>query len=164
MVQDGKPVGEVAKAFGVKRDTIYKLKKRMSFTSSAATSANRIVAFRLSEDEFRAFSVLAMESGCETNGEFARVLVRSAAGFVEISREKADALEEIRAELHKIGVNVNQIARAANSRKVHLAKAQWDEITKLSNDLVPLRTYFNGIVAEARRKGSRWWRKSEYGK
>lgn len=164
MVQDGKSDAEVAEAFGVKRDTIYRLKKRMGFSSPAAKSAKRIVSFRLSEDEYRAFSALAMESGCETNGEFARVLVRSAAGFIEISREKADALDEIRGELHKIGVNVNQIARAANSRKVDLVRAQWDEITKLTNDLGPLRTYLNGIVAEARRKGSRWWRKSEYSK
>lgn len=163
LVSEGQSYDDVGAHFGVKRDTIYRLCKRASFRSPAAKSTKKSISFRLSEDEYRAFGALAQESGCSSNAEFARVLARSAAGFVEISREKADALDKIRGELHKIGVNINQIARAANARKVDLVKAQWEEIRQLSSQIAPLRTYLNGVVAEARRKGSRLWRKSEYG-
>lgn len=164
MLEKGKSPSEVAEQFGVKPDTIYRLRKRMGFVSPAAKSADRSISFRLSEDEFRAFAGLAADCGCKTHSEFARVLVRSAAGFLEMSREKADALEEIRGELGKIGVNVNQIARAANARKVELVMAQWEEIRLLSSQIGSLKTYLNGVVAEARRKGSHLWRKSEYGR
>ncbi|WP_299593244.1 plasmid mobilization relaxosome protein MobC [uncultured Tateyamaria sp.] len=163
MLQGGMSDVEVAAKLGVKRDTIYRLKKRMSFTSSAQKSATRSISFRLSEDEFRAFASLAIECGCKSNAEFARVLSRSATGFIEVSREKADELEEIRYELNKIGTNINQIAWAANSKKIELVASQWSDIRQLKTDIGSLRTYLAAVVAETRRRGTRLWRKSEYG-
>jgi len=164
LVKSGKSYADVAKRFGVKPDTIYRLCKRMNFSSPAAKSSNRSISFRLSEDEYRAFVALAQKCGCKSNAEFARALARSAAGFLEMSNERADELANIRLELKRIGTNVNQIAWAANSKKIDLVREQWDEIRHLRTDLGKLKTYLNAVVAETRRRGARLWRKSEYGR
>lgn len=163
MLREGKTNAEVAAVFGVKRDTIYRFKKRMDFVGPAVKSPTKVISFRLSQDEHRAFLALAQECGSKNTGAFVRSLVRSSAGFLEISREKADALDELRVALNKIGTNINQIAWAANARKIDLVKSEWAEIQSLRTDIAALRTYLNTVVAEARRRGSRLWRKSEYG-
>lgn len=164
MLDEGIAAKDVAEFFGVNVRTIYGLRQRFNFTSPTSTAQKKSVSFRLSEEEYRVFTALASECGCASNAEFARVLVRSASGFLEVSRDKGDELNEIRAELHKIGVNINQIARAANSGRIELVQMQWEDVRELKKHIIPLRTYLNGVVDEVRRKGARLWRKSEFGK
>ena len=82
-----------------------------------------------------------------------RAMIRVGSGFLEFSREDAEALLEVQHELHKIGVNVNQIALAANRRRVNLVQAQWQDLNELRAVLPSVRTLLKQINDEHRRRG-----------
>jgi transposase len=163
LLKDGVSKADVAKKFGVKVDTIYRLEKRMGYVGKAVVAKSKAITVRLSAEEYRAFLELMERGGYKNNADFCRALVRSAAGFVEIAGESTKELETISREVSKIGVNINQIARAANSKKVHLVDRQWEDIRELRSRLPELRSRLKAVVSEARRKGAQLWRKSEFG-
>ena len=72
-------------------------------------------------------------------------------GFVVTDTE----LEAIKHELHKIGVNINQIAFAANTRKIKLAKGEMHALDDLRLVMPRVRTFLQAVVAEQRRRGVR---------
>ena len=78
--------------------------------------------------------------------------------MLELPPEEAAQLAEIKAELHKIGVNVNQIALAANRGRIDMARQEWAAINELRQALPRLRTWLNGVVDEQRRRGIRLFR------
>ena len=81
-----------------------------------------------------------------------------ASGFLEYSREDAGRLDEIRYELHRIGVNVNQIALAANRGRAPMVKAQWAAIDELRRALPGLRSTLAQVISERRRRGTALFR------
>ena len=85
--------------------------------------------------------------------------MRMAAGFLEFSRADSARLDEIRFELHKIGVNVNQIALAANRGRSPMVKAQWASVDELRRALPVVAKTLNQVIAERRRRGVALFRK-----
>ena len=125
---------------------------------AATTTGGGVLSARVSGDELAAFDALIKTLGLRSRSDALRVMVRSASGFLEFSREDAAALSEIAHELHKIGVNVNQIALAANRGRVPMMQAQWQAVNELRAVLPPLRKMLKLIVDERRRKGAALFR------
>ena len=118
-----------------------------------------MVSCRLPAVELEAFDSLCAELGAASRSDGVRSVVRMAAGFLEFSRADAGRLDEIRLELHKIGVNVNQIALAANRGRAPMVKAQWAAIDELRRVLPVLRVTVSEVISERRRQGTALFRR-----
>jgi len=79
--------------------------------------------------------------------------VRGAGGAVAPLPEETELLAGLARELHKIGVNVNQIALAANRRQIALMRAEWDEIGQLWKLLPELRLAIGRLIGLQRQAG-----------
>ena len=82
-----------------------------------------------------------------------RALVRLATGFLELPGDEGAELDAISRELNKIGVNINQMARLANSGRLPMNGRQMDEFRALHRDLRRLRTFLVQMNTERRRRG-----------
>jgi Arc/MetJ-type ribon-helix-helix transcriptional regulator len=125
---------------------------------AATTTSGNILSARVSREELRAFDALIGAHGFRSRSDALRAMIRLAAGFLEVSREDGAALSELQHELHKIGVNVNQIALAANRRQVPLMQAQWQGLNDLRAVLPSVRTLLKQMVDEHRRRGTALFR------
>jgi len=67
--------------------------------------------------------------------------------------------EEDWRELHRIGVNVNQVAHAANRGRVDLVRGHWESLTELRRALPGVRMLLLQIIRERRRRGVEPFRK-----
>ncbi|WP_299846347.1 plasmid mobilization relaxosome protein MobC [uncultured Paracoccus sp.] len=155
----GERATDLAREFGVSRSAVSHMKFRRSDGSRAATAAGSGVAVRLSPAEIAALNRLKQRAGYSTNSAALRSLLRMAVGMLEFDRQEEARLAEIQTELHKIGVNVNQIALAANRGRLDLVQHQWQAINELRRSLPEVRTYLKAVVDEQRRKGIRLYEK-----
>jgi len=121
--------------------------------NDATTTGGTILSARVSLEELRAFDAMVAELGYRSRSDALRAMIRVGSGFLEFSQEDAEALLEVQRELHKIGVNVNQIALAANRRRVTLVQAQWQDLNELRAVLPSVRTLLKQINDEHRRRG-----------
>jgi hypothetical protein len=92
-------------------------KRQRAVTNDATTTSGTILSARVSSGELKAFDAMVAELGYRSRSDALRAMIRVGSGFLEFSREDAEALLEAQTALHKIGVNVNQIALAANRRR-----------------------------------------------
>ena len=76
-------------------------------------------------------------------------------GGARLGRGRLDGIQR---ELHKIGVNVNQIALAANRGRVSMVKEQWAGIDALRQRLPLLRATLSQVISERRRRGVNLYR------
>jgi hypothetical protein len=105
-------------------------------------------------DDGRAYPDAAIATaGFSSRSEALRSLVRGAGGAVAPLPEETELLSAIARELHKIGVNVNQVALAANRRQIALMRAEWDEIGHLRKLLPELRLAIGRLVGLRRQAG-----------
>ena len=155
----GEKAAALAQEFGVSRSAVSQIKSRGESTSRAMTTKGAVVAVRLSPAELDALGRLKKRAGTEKNADAIRSLLRMAVGLLEFDAEEEARLEEIRTELHKIGVNVNQIALAANRGRTDLLQHQWKELNELRRSLPEVRSYLKAVVDEQRRKGIRLYEK-----
>lgn len=128
-------------------------KRQRDAKNDATTTSGTILSARISKDELLAFDAMVAELGYRSRSDALRAMIRVGSGFLEFSREDAEALLEVQHELHKIGVNVNQIALAANRRRVALVQAQWQDLNELRAVLPSVRTLLKQINDEHRRRG-----------
>ncbi|WP_423209644.1 hypothetical protein [Paracoccus yeei] len=126
--------------------------------SDAVTTGGKAVAVRLAPEELAALDALQAHISATSRSDVLRALVRCSVGLLEFPAEDAARMAEIRAELHKIGVNVNQIALAANRGRIDLARREWAAINELRQALPRVRTWLNAVVDEQRRRGIRLFR------
>lgn len=117
------------------------------------TTGGRILSVRVSREEAQAFDAAIGTAGFTSRSEALRVLVRGAGGTVVPLPEETELLAGLAHELHKVGVNVNQIALAANRRQIALMRAEWDEIGALRKLLPELRLAIGRFVALRRQAG-----------
>lgn len=154
----GGTVASVADALGADRGAVSKEKSRKLRQSEATTTYGSVVTVRLSPEEVRQLDGLKAVLGTDSRSDVLRTLLRSGVGMLEFPPEQAARIEDIRHELHKIGVNINQIAFAANTRKIRLAKPHMRSLDELRTALPRIRTYLQGVVSEQRRRGVRMFR------
>ncbi|WP_167620162.1 plasmid mobilization relaxosome protein MobC [Paracoccus ravus] len=126
--------------------------------SGATTTSGKAVTVRLSPEELEALAQLQTRMGAGSRSDALRSVLRASVGLLEFPPEEAAKLGEIKSELHKIGVNVNQIALAANRGRVDLARAEWQVLNELRLTLPKLRTWLSAVVEEQRRRGVRLFR------
>lgn len=131
--------------------------------NDATTTGGTILSARVSSGELQAFDAMVAELGYRSRSDALRAMIRVGSGFLEFSREDAEALLEVQHELHKIGVNVNQIALAANRRRVSLVQAQWQDLNELRALLPSVRTLLKQINDEHRRRGTALFRHQSHG-
>lgn len=124
-----------------------------------SSETGQVVSCRLPAEELRAFDALCTRMDARSRSDGLRTIVRMASGFLEFSRADSANLDEIRYELHKIGVNVNQIARAANRGRSPLVKTQWSEINELRRVLPGVRSMLTQVIRERRRQGTELFKK-----
>lgn len=117
------------------------------------TTGGRILSVRVSREEALAFDAATLSAGFTSRSEALRVLVRGAGGAVAPLPEETELLAALARELHKIGVNVNQIALAANRRQIALVRAEWDEVGTLRKLLPELRLAIGRLVGLRRQVG-----------
>jgi hypothetical protein len=79
--------------------------------------------------------------------------LRAASGLLEFSRDENAGLDELTRELNKIGVNVNQLARLANSGRLPAGGQQLDALDELRREVSQLRAFMLDLTAERRRRG-----------
>ncbi|HQU69641.1 MAG TPA: plasmid mobilization relaxosome protein MobC [Albidovulum sp.] len=111
------------------------------------------MAARFTAEEVRAFDVVTARFGYRSRSEALRALARSVAGMVEFSREENAGLDDLTRELNKIGVNVNQLARLANSGRLPTGGRQLDVLSDLRREVSQLRAFMLDLTAERRRRG-----------
>ena len=134
-------------------------KRQRDAKNDATSTSGTILSARISKDELLAFDAMVAELGYRSRSDALRAMIRVGSGFLEFSREDAEALLEVQHELHKIGVNVNQIALAANRRRVNLVQAQWQDLNELRAVLPPVRMLLKQINDEHRRRGMALFRR-----
>jgi hypothetical protein len=117
------------------------------------TTGGLILSVRVSREEAQVFDAVIRAAGFSSRSEALRSLVRGAGGAVAPLPEEVDLLAVLARALHKIGVNVNQIALAANRRQIALMRAEWDEIAALRKLLPELRLGVGRLVARRREVG-----------
>ncbi len=158
-LKSGLGVSQLAREYGVSQSAISQIKARGVRTSRTTTSAGTNVGVRLSPAEIEALAKLKAKHGFASNSDTMRSLLRMGTGLLEFDQASADGLDEIKAELHKIGVNVNQIALAANRGRTDLVQQQWAAINGLRRALPEVRAYLKAVVDEQRRRGIRLYEK-----
>lgn len=108
---------------------------------------------RLAEDDARGLEAAAAEMGLTPNAWVAALVRRRLQGRPTFARTDALAVIAIQAELRRIGVNVNQIARALNTaviegRVLDLEVAWLEDLrTELRVHMSTLREAFAGNLA-----------------
>ena len=150
----GGTVTGVAAAMGVGRDTVRKVRDSAVRPDRAVTSAAQPIAARISPAEMQAFDAVIGRAGYRSRSEGLRALIRMSAGFLELSREENAELDGLTAELGKIGVNVNQIARLANSGRLKIVKGgELEALWELHRELRQIRSFLGQMNSERRRRG-----------
>jgi hypothetical protein len=122
-------------------------------SSPRPTTGGCILSVRVSLEEAQAFDAAVGSAGFSSRSEALRSLVRGAGGAVAPLPEETELLATIARELHKIGVNVNQIALAANRRQIALIRAEWDEIGHLRKIVPELRLGIGRLIGLRRQAG-----------
>lgn len=160
-LKKGKEYQWVADKFGVTRDTIYRLARKSEF--KGRSGATKPVGFRLSEPELKAVEALGGKLGAGSAAKTCRLLVRSCLGFLVPRVDEYEALVEMKAELHAVGKNFNQLVRWANRGDRAMVEGQWEDIRELSNTMKRLNVSLDRALKEMRGRGVSQWEKSEFG-
>lgn len=149
----------VAQAVGAAPGTVKGIKQDAVRPRDSATTEGRPVSARLTPVEIEQLEGLKARFGFRSNSDAIRALVRASSGMLEFDPVTASRLTEVKAELHKIGVNVNQIALAANKGRIDLARQEWKALDAVRQAVPGVRIYLQAVVDEQRRRGTRLFRK-----
>lgn len=154
----GKGASQVSAETGLPRSAVAKVKNRSIRDSAAVTTGSKVMSVRLTEAERDGFEALKERFGFSSNSNALRGIVRIAIGMLEFEPELAAELIAVKAELQKIGVNVNQIALAANRGRIDLMPPDWESLKDLKRTIPQVRMVVDGVVDEHRRRGTRLFR------
>lgn len=156
---EGGDVRSVAEAVGAAPGTAKGSRHNAVRPRDSATTDGKPVSARLTPAEIEQLEWLKARFAFRSNSDAIRALVRGASGMLEFDPVTAEKLTEVKAELHKIGVNVNQIALAANKGRIDLARQEWAALNAVRQALPGVRIYLQGVVDEQRRRGTRLFQK-----
>ncbi|MCA0270976.1 MAG: plasmid mobilization relaxosome protein MobC [Proteobacteria bacterium] len=155
VLKEGGSVTSAAARFGLDRATVRRIRDGERDKGIASGTAGAVVTVRLATAETQAFEARVAGLGLRSRSEGLRVAVRAASGLLEFSREENAGLDELTRALNKIGVNVNQLARAANSGRLPAGGRQLDVLSELRREVSQLRAFMLDLTAERRRRGTK---------
>ena len=155
----GGDVRTVAEAVGTAPSTVKGIKQGAVRSRDSTTTDGKPVSARLTPAEIEQLEWLKARFGFGSNSDAIRALVRASSGMLEFDPVTTEKLTEVKAELHKIGVNVNQIALAANKGRIDLARQEWKALNAVRQALPGERIYLQAVVEEQRRRGTRLFQK-----
>lgn len=147
------PAVRIASEMGVSPSTVRFIKRTIAPERAATTSGGVTVGARLTLEEARAFDAFLGAKGFRSRSDALRSFIRSATGFIEMNAADESALDDVRRQLAKIGVNVNQIAFAANRGRIELVRAEWHTLNDLKALLPEVRWTVQKLASEQRRRG-----------
>lgn len=107
---------DLAARFEVSPQAINAVVRQLKAAPAVADAGTYVVSVRLSERELRAFEVTIGRFGL-TRSEALKRLVRSASGTLALDEDASDRLKRLGAEVNRIGLNLNQVARACNEAR-----------------------------------------------
>ena len=106
---------------------------------------------RLTEEEARFISTKVTESGMANFNSFARIMLIMG----EVKILKFDELKELRQAIHRIGVNVNQIAKKVNEDD-QVSLKELSQILELQKDLKETVNQFIQKQENQTKEQDRW--------
>lgn len=146
----------IAAALDVPVALVERVAKEQGYRSAALVGeGSKVVAVRLSDREVAALDVLMEQHGFKSRSELMRAVVRSASGMLEFSGESGARLEALERAVSKLGVNVNQIARAANKGRFTMGAESREVLHAVRRVFASQQAELRDIVAEKRRRGIR---------
>lgn len=115
--QRGVEAQELAKRFGVSRQTIHAVVRQLRGAPNVETEGTRTFGVRVTHRELRQFDAAVGRHGL-TRAEAVRRLMLAVGDVFVANEEEADRLRQLGVALNKTGTNVNQIARACNEARL----------------------------------------------
>jgi transposase-like protein len=149
----GASVTSAATRFGIDRATVRRLREGAGGADRAVSAASVNVTIWLPTPEVRAFDARRVCLGFGSRSEALRAALRAASGLLEFSRDENAGLDELARQLNRIGVNVNQLARLANSGRLPAGGRQLDVLSEFRREVSQLSAYMLDLTAERRRRG-----------
>ena len=78
--------------------------------------------------------------------------------MLEVTQRDKEELVALNKQLRKIGTNLNQLTKAANTKRVDLVRAQWEDLNETKAFLKTFRSEVRDALSEIRRRGSGAWK------
>lgn len=135
------------------------VRRRRPFPRFVSTKFAAGTAPRLTPAEIDQLEWLKAHFGFGSNSDAIRALVWAASGMLDFDPVTAEKLNEVRGEMRKFGVNVNQIALASNRGRIDLARQEWQAVDELRRAFPRVEGYLRAVVNEQRRRGTRLFQK-----
>ena len=110
-IRAGESITAIAKAFTVSRRTVYNYKALVEETELQYRSA--VLTVRLNKPDLAGLDELAKKHGL-SRAEAARAVLTRAVDVFQAEPRETEALLDLTQQLHAVGGNLNQIARALN--------------------------------------------------
>ena len=110
-IKAGESITALAEAFGVSRRTVYNYKALVEETELQYRSA--VLTVRLNKPDLAGLDELAKKHGL-SRAEAARAVLTRAVDVFQAEPRETEALLDLTQQLHAVGGNLNQIARALN--------------------------------------------------
>ena len=110
-IKAGESITALAEAFGVSRRTVYNYKARLEETELQYRSA--VLTVRLNKPDLAGLDELAKKHGL-SRAEAARAVLTRAVDVFQAEPRETEAILDLTQQLHAVGGNLNQIARALN--------------------------------------------------
>jgi len=110
-IKAGESITALAEAFGVSRRTVYNYKALVEETELQYRSA--VLTVRLNKPDLAGLDELAKKHGL-SRAETARAVLTRAVDVFQAEPRETEAILELTQQLHAVGGNLNQIARALN--------------------------------------------------
>ena len=155
VLKAGGSVTSAATRFGLDRATVRRIRDGAGGGGGPSGTAGVVVTVRLATAEARVFEARVAALGLRSRSEGLRAAVRAASGLLEFSDDENHRLDALTRALNQIGVNVNQLARLANSGRLPAGGRQLDVLSELRRELAQLRAYMLDLTAERRRRGTK---------
>ena len=110
-IRAGESITAIAEAFTVSRRTVYNYKALLEETELQYRSA--VLTVRLNKPDLADLDQLAAQHGL-SRAETARAVLTRAVDVFQADPRETEAIHDLTKQLHAIGGNMNQIARALN--------------------------------------------------
>lgn len=150
----GERAEALAAAFGVSVRSAHRIAAGQRGETARARDPAGAVSFRVPASEVEAFEALAAEAGLGRRGPALRALLRMASGLIEPRGDGIGRLHEAAVVASRLGINLNQLARAVHTGKLRLGDEDRALLVTLAREVEALRRAWSAVQeAAAARRG-----------